>query len=967
MLDQSLWGKGPHAAPKLADNIQQVDDFTLHDQSNHANKLHMGEDIPRIVSDIVKNGASLAIVSRNTSKVLCDRVLYYFRAEDPKDGETKAIIKMVRYDEVADEPKTEHFKRIHHWSKYPYSDMLYFSGDRSHCVQEELGVTVEDCPAQTGLTWKIYAEGLEHWHKLTGGSWQTEDESDSMKLCITHFNDVYQVSDQTIDVDGKKEIINVSKFATLLETIQAKWKDRDDGSKDGLTIFSGDLFSPSVESSTTRGRHMPPIINGLKVDVGCVGNHEFDFGFPQLKKLVADTHFPWLLSNIIDDQTGKVPETMAELHILERAGVRIGFIGLVEREWIATITGWPENFKWQDMAETGKRLSARLRDPAGEYRCDFIIALTHSRIPNDIRLARAIGAISPAGQMNRNITEEHGVDLLLGGHDHVYWVSKGVTEWEGYDLQSPQSDAGDDHGDVLVVKSGTDFQDLSELSLTLKDTPAGSVRRKVIQTITGKRWVTREETLVNQAIKTIVDNELKTILAANEEPIFVTEVELETETSYIRRNESPIGNWIADTLRPAYDEALVKLGYEKVDGVIACTGDFRGGRLYHAGNITLGNLMTILPYLDPTIVVELNANELWDALESGLSAYPKQEGRFPAVSGLRVKWDSSKAPNQRVLEVWLTKESERELGPNERPINVDKEQVLRTSTRKYLIMCGEYMAKGGDGYDVLMGKKQVITGENGQSKSALIRKCLLGAQFLTQQLQERRDARATNLSTKTLAALGGAENKFQELRQSMHVPVLSDLPGFQSRMSLPTELSGRFGMPKLPKMPRAPKAVSTESFNTPSLTASNLSPYEELHDYVQVGVDEAKDTGTQVIASGARALRWLSSQTLLSAAISVAEQEDMGMLDPYERQRVRMTISLLRSSPISIDVNLRMNMPVLTSFKALGAASVDANTQAAADEGEIKVKTAEAAAKKTLPVIHPLVDGRLEDMARAQE
>ena len=44
-----------------------------------------------------------------------------------------------------------------------------------------------------------------------------------------------------------------------------------------------------------------------------------------------------------------------------------------------------------------------------------------------------------------------------------------------------------DHGDILVVKSGTDFRDVSDLKLELADTPEGSIRRKVIETITGKQ------------------------------------------------------------------------------------------------------------------------------------------------------------------------------------------------------------------------------------------------------------------------------------------------------------------------------------------------------------------------------------------------------------------------------------------------------------------------------------------------
>lgn len=101
-LNQKVWGKGPKASQKLTDNVEQVDDFCLRDKSNHANQIHLNKDIPRIVTDILQNGASLAIVSRNTSKALCDRALYYFKAIDPKTGEKKSIIDMVRYDEVVD-------------------------------------------------------------------------------------------------------------------------------------------------------------------------------------------------------------------------------------------------------------------------------------------------------------------------------------------------------------------------------------------------------------------------------------------------------------------------------------------------------------------------------------------------------------------------------------------------------------------------------------------------------------------------------------------------------------------------------------------------------------------------------------------------------------------------------------------------------------------------------------------------
>ena len=75
---------------------------------------------------------------------------------------------------------------------------------------------------------------------------------------------------------------------------------------------------------------------------------------------------------------------------------------------------------------------------------------------------------------------------MLGGHDHLYYASKGVSSWQNYDVTQEVLGAENDHGDVLVVKSGTDFRDLSEFTLEVEDAPPGSVRRKVIKNINGK-------------------------------------------------------------------------------------------------------------------------------------------------------------------------------------------------------------------------------------------------------------------------------------------------------------------------------------------------------------------------------------------------------------------------------------------------------------------------------------------------
>ena len=98
-----------------------------------------------------------------------------------------------------------------------------------------------------------------------------------------------------------------------------------------LTFFSGDSFNPSLESSVTKGQHMVPILNKIKTDVACLGNHDLDFGVEQFMYLAKQCHFPWLCANIVDPAVGGPIGKLKGTHMLESSGVKIGVIGLVER------------------------------------------------------------------------------------------------------------------------------------------------------------------------------------------------------------------------------------------------------------------------------------------------------------------------------------------------------------------------------------------------------------------------------------------------------------------------------------------------------------------------------------------------------------------------------------------------------------------------------------------------------------
>ena len=120
---------------------------------------------------------------------------------------------------------------------------------------------------------------------------------------------------------------------------------------------------------------------------------------------MSKTSFPWLMSNVTDSETGRQLADGLVSHVMDWGGRRVGLLGLVEREWLDTIaTINSDQVEYEDYVSSGNRLAAQLKAEG----CDCVIALTHMRTPNDIRLAENV----------------EDIDLILGGHDHVYEKQK---------------------------------------------------------------------------------------------------------------------------------------------------------------------------------------------------------------------------------------------------------------------------------------------------------------------------------------------------------------------------------------------------------------------------------------------------------------------------------------------------------------------------------------------------------------
>ena len=236
---------------------------------------------------------------------------------------------------------------------------------------------------------------------------------DSRRLLIVHFNDVYDVSDGA-----------AARFASTVKAYTA------DGGVPPLVLFSGDCFSPSLMSVVTKGAQMPKVLNSIGVQAAVFGNHEFDWGLARAEELCQQCTFPWLMSNCTVKATGETLGSGERTVLLNHCGTKVGLIGLIEREWLATLSTIEESeLDWEDDVAVAKELAAELRAKGAEV----VIALTHMRLANDERLMRA--CCLPGC-----------IDLILGGHDHDAAHVTPLGE------QQPR-----------LLKSGTDFRELSEV------------------------------------------------------------------------------------------------------------------------------------------------------------------------------------------------------------------------------------------------------------------------------------------------------------------------------------------------------------------------------------------------------------------------------------------------------------------------------------------------------------------------
>jgi len=423
------------------------------------------------------------------------------------------------------------------------------------------------------------------------------------------------------------------------------------------TIFTlgGDTVSPSVETRTYRGAQMIDAWNAVGLDYAVFGNHEFDLKTDELLTRMKESKFKWLGANVIDTKTGKLFAETSPFIIREIEGVKIGVVGFLLPETKET-SSMEAHLKVLDYCETAKAVVPEMRLAGAKV----IVGLTHMFMSQDKRLAQCAD-----------------FDLILGGHEHTL-------------LQSSANG-------TPIFKMTADAREVGKFDLYI-DKKTGklvSMDWKIIPV---------NDSIPDAPEFSPIIAKYKDLLDKLQVKVGNTAVKLDATSFASRTKETNVGNFIADSYRYVTG---ADIGF--VNG-----GSIRADLEYNPGVLSMRDVLSILPFNNPIVKIEISGKTLYEVLEHGVarSREDNEPGRFPQISGMKFTFDANKLPGQRIVEATV---GGKRIDPN----------------ATYTLATSSFLVGGGDGYTMLKDAKVLIAADKARKDSELFEEAIKKSQNAT--------------------------------------------------------------------------------------------------------------------------------------------------------------------------------------------------------------------------------------------
>ena len=376
-----------------------------------------------------------------------------------------------------------------------------------------------------------------------------------------------------------------------------------------ILVDDGDSVQGEAIGMMTRGEAIIDLMNELDYDLAIPGNHEFDYGMEQFFALVNKAEYPYLSCNITKE--GKL--ILAPYMILDAADKRIAFVG------VTTPTTPTESTPAIYQDENGNVIYEFMQDQTG--------GKLYNAVQTAVDDARAEGAdlvylIAHLGMQATAspwtyadvVANTSGIDVVLDGHshdtEHVVMKNKNGEEVVRQGVGTKLEGIGYSH----INADGT----IAETGLWAWENNVAAPELLQIDNEMSKH--------VDDA-KRELEKELGVTVGTSTADLTINDpIEKTGEgkpVRMVRRAETNLGDFVADAYKEMCEAeiGLVNGGSIRVD--------------LPKGNITYGDLISVIPFGDEMCVIEATGQQILDALEWGANMVPDEEGHFLQVSGLQ--------------------------------------------------------------------------------------------------------------------------------------------------------------------------------------------------------------------------------------------------------------------------------------------------------------------------------------------
>ena len=444
-------------------------------------------------------------------------------------------------------------------------------------------------------------------------------------LTLLQLNDVYTAL--PVD-DGKAG--GLARVATLKKRIAAEGRKVE-------MILCGDFLSPSVASSIFRGQQMMEALNACGVDIGILGNHEFDFGPNVLRQRMKEAKWQWIVTNMFEEKDGRPLGEAPTFLLRDYGNLKVGYLGVcLAGDEISADRR--EGFRFDEPLNSARKMVTELKAKGAQV----IVAVTHLDYADDRRLA----LLCPE------------IDVIMGGHEH-----EAITTHVGK---------------TLITKSGSDVRFVARIDIV--PTAEGVIEKQF-------ELIPINASLPDDPATATVARDYEDRLGkALEVEVGRTRVPLDAVAESVRSRESNLGNLLADAMKED----------TKAELTILNAGSIRSNRVFPPGLLKLRDVVAVHPFGGTVCTVEGDGAMVLAALNHGVGRLGESVGRFPQVSGLRFRVDPKAPAGDRVREVMVNGE-------------------LLDLKRTYKMAVGDYMVRGGDGYEVLTKAKIIVGPESGNT------------------------------------------------------------------------------------------------------------------------------------------------------------------------------------------------------------------------------------------------------------